>query len=218
MRAQIILLGLLLSLSVYAQFLEPKNFGFTYNYIRQGENATCGEWKDGDPIDINGQDYCSYFEWNSPDTSLTTSHLDGYRVYYYNLFDDSITVLKTLTDTSFYKLVGIVGEVWVTAIYSNPAGESSKSNIIINEDLPINLNKTELISEQSVLYDTNTQSITLKNADNTQFVSIIDANGKFIRTINYSKVIDVSDLNPGLYFVEFNDIELNISRFKFIKK
>jgi|GEM_PF-635604 len=218
MRTQIILLGLLLSLSVYAQFPEPKNFAFSYNYIMLGQTATCGESENGVPLEINGPTYCSYFEWDRPDTSLTTSHFDGYKVYYNGMYEDSITVISTLTDTSFHKLIGIIGEVWVTAIYSNPAGESSKSNIIINEDLPINLNKTELISEQSVFYDTNTQSITLKNVDNAQFVRIIDANGKFIRTINNSKVIDVSDLNPGLYFVEFNDIEFNISKFKFIKK
>lgn len=215
MKIQLLLLGLLLSLSVYAQFPEPKHFGFSFTYIMLGEQNTCGPKSSQE---IHGPAYCSYFEWDMPDTSKTTSHLEGYKVYYHSMQDDSIRVLSTLTDTCFYKLVGILGEVWVTAIYSNPVGESSKSNIIINADLPINLNKTELISEQSVFYNTITQSIMLKNVDNAQFVSIIDANGKLIRTINNSKIIDVSDLNPGLYFVEFNDPELNISKFKFIKK
>jgi len=218
MKTQSILLGLLLSLSVYAQFPEPKNFGFAYDYIMIGQISYCGDWKNGFPPEITGPAYCSYFEWSCPDTSTTTAHLEGYKVYYYDNHSDSITVLSTLTDTSFYKKVGIIGEVWVTAIYSNPAGESSKSNIIKNGNLPMSLNKIKLISDESVFYNKKTQTITLKNGYNSQLVGILDANGQILRTYSTSKVIDVSDLNSGLYFMEFTDIKLNVSRYKFIKK
>ncbi|MEA4841325.1 MAG: T9SS type A sorting domain-containing protein [Bacteroidales bacterium] len=216
MKSQSILLGLLLSLSVYAQFPEPKDFDFSCTYIMLGQQCTCGTLNGSQ--EIPGPTYCSYFEWNMPDTSTTTSHLDGYKVYYSKMHDSSIEVLSTLTDTSFYKLVGILGEVWVTAIYSNPAGESSKSNVIVNDNLPISLNEVEQTSSKDVIYDKYTQSITLRNIDNSQSVSIIDANGKFIRKIINCKVIDVSDLNPGLYFVVYSDIELKTSSDKFIKK
>jgi len=218
MKTQSLLLGLLLSLSVYAQFPEPKNFGFACSYITIDQIGTCGDWKNGFPPEITGPAYCSYFEWSSPDTSTTTAHLDGYKLYYQYKNDNSITVLSTLTDTSLYKPIGIIGDVWVTAIYSNPAGESSKSNIVANMELPISLDKTKLISDESVFYDKYTQTITLKNGEYSQLVSIIDANGKMLRTMKSSQVIDVSDLSPGLYFVEYSDIELNTSRYKFIKK
>lgn len=216
MKTQFILLGLILSLSVWAQFPEPKNFSLSTLYIELGKQCTCGTLYGSQ--EIPGPAYCSYFEWIKPDTSTTTSHLDGYKVYYRDMHDSSITVLSALTDTSFFKLVGILGEVWVTAIYSNPAGESSKSNVIVNDNLPISINKVEQISSKTVLYDKNTQSITLKDVDNSQIVSIIDANGKYIRKIINCKVIDVSDLNPGLYFVIYSDIELKISCDKFVKK
>lgn len=214
MKKQLILLGLLLSLSVYAQFPKPTNFGFSFIYMRMGQQTTCGTGSE----DIGSGSYCSYFEWNTPDTSATTSHLEGYKVYYRNKNDNSITVLSNLTDTSFHQRVGIMGKVWVTAIYSNPAGESSISNEIENLGLPINLNEVKQTSGKTVIYNTNTQSLTLKNVDNSQSVSIIDANGRLIRKIINRKVIDVSDLNPGLYFVVYSDLELKISKDKFIKQ
>jgi hypothetical protein len=214
MKKQLILLGLLLSLSVYAQFPKPTNFSFSFTYMRMGQQTTCGTGSE----DIGSGSYCSYFEWNTPDTSATTSHLESYKVYYRDKRDNSITVLSTLTDTSFHQRVGIMGKVWVTAIYSNPAGESSISNEIENLGLPINLNEVKQTSGKTVIYNTNTQSLTLKNVDNSQSVSIIDANGRLIRKIINRKVIDVSDLNPGLYFVVYSDLELKISKDKFIKQ
>ena len=215
MKSHFVLFGLILSLTISAQFPEPRNFAFAYSYIMIGQSEVCGPETNGPGDLIYGPAYCTHFEWNRPDTAPTSAHLESYKIYYQSL-QNKTTVLATTTDTSYYMAIGIMGKVWVTAVYSNPAGESLISNIQENGDLPIAIKELNL-SAEGITYDRENQTIILNNIDKPQVIKIIDATGKVIKKVNDSKLISVNNLIPGLYFIEYKDENSKVLRFKFIR-
>ena len=215
MKSHFVLLGLILSLTVSAQFPEPRNFAFAYSYLMIGQSDVCGPEINGPGNLIYGPAYCTHFEWNTPDTTSTSAHLESYKIYYQSRQNET-TILATTTDTSYYMSIGIMGTVWVTAVYSNPAGESLISNIQQNDDLPIAIKELNL-SADGITYDRGNQTIILNNIDKPQGIKIIDATGKVIEKMNDSKFVSVNTLIPGLYFVEYKDENSKVLRFKFIR-
>jgi len=209
------LIGILLvisSISAFGQFPEPTNFDFSYEYIMIDQGGYCaGQW-------VYGPTYCSHFTWITPDTSSTNSTLEYYNLYYYSYGTQDTTILTTTTDTYFDMEIGIMGEIWVTAMYSEPDGESEPSNIIINEDLPISIEENHLQNELNIIYDINNQNIIIVNGKNISKVKIFNGQGKLIESEKRIKHrINIDHLQKGLYIIEILLENQEVKRLKIIK-
>lgn len=207
-------LGILLSISsisCFGQFPEPTNFEFIYEYIMIDDAGYCaGQY-------VYGPTYCSHFTWNAPDTSSTNAELEYYNLYFYNYYSQDTTILATTTDLYLDMEIGIIGEVWVTAVYSNPDGESDSSNVIINESLPISV-QTQELKELNILYDSQSQQITILNANDISTINIYNSQGKLIKS---QKIVDerisISQFQKGLYIIELVQENQQVKRLKIIK-
>jgi hypothetical protein len=140
---------LLISLNAFAQFPVPTDFQFNYTYIMIEQSGFC----EGQVV--GGPTYCSTFSWNAPDTAGLTTQLEFYRIYYQMYFmQDSTPIIIAEVNETFHNMeIGILGKIWVTAVYSNPDGESEPSNIIINDDLPISIEEQNNTNQFQIIYD-----------------------------------------------------------------
>ncbi len=202
----------LYSLTSFGQFPEPTNFDFSYEYIMIDQSGYCaGQW-------VYGPTYCSHFTWTIPDTNSTNSSLDYYNLYYYSYGTQDTTILATTTDTYFEMQIGIIGEIWVTAMYSNPIGESEPSNIIINEDLPISVEEINLKNELNILYDIENQKIIIVNGKDISKINIFNSQGKLIKSEKgITERINIDHLQKGLYIIEVLSKNQEVEKLKIIK-
>ena len=210
------IIGILLvisSISTFAQFPEPSNFDFSYEYIMIDESGYCdGQW-------VSGPTYCSHFNWTTPDTSSTTSNLDYYNLYY-NAFlpDTTLYLYATLTDTFYNVEDGFIGEMWVTAVYSNPDGESLPSNIEFNPALPISVGENITSSEILIFFDKNRQEINIKNGADISIIKLYDNQGKLIKSQkSINDKMNIENLQTGLYIIEIFRDNQAVIRQKIIK-
>ncbi len=208
-------LGILLvmsSLTSLAQFPEPTDFEFSYEYITIDEAGYCaGEW-------VSGPTYCSHFTWTVPDTNSTNSTLDYFKLYFYSYLTEDTTILTTTTNTYFDMEIGIMGEIWVTAVYLNPEGESEPSNIVINNDLPISVEENPSQNGFDIIYDIKNQEIIIINGKDISGVSIFNSQGKLLKSKNTIRDrISINNLQKGLYIIEILSENQVVKRLKIIK-
>ncbi|MFH2143138.1 MAG: T9SS type A sorting domain-containing protein [Bacteroidota bacterium] len=190
-------------------FPQPTNFQFSYDYIMLGDWGICLG------TTVMGPAYCSHFSWNTPDTSLTTATFDHYVLYYYDYYLSDTLVVTTTTDTIFEIEQGFIGEMWVTAVYTGPNGESDSSNVIINPDLPISVIENENVSNIDVFYNQNSGQLCFENADKIQIYYIYDIRGNVIVSgKNTSSFIELRDCSKGVYTINI----LSDDGERFVKK
>ncbi len=195
-----ILFILLLSASLTAtgQFNPPINFSFTYDYIMLGHSGYCaGNW-------VYGPTYCSHFTWEPPDTTNPKNNTpESYNLYYLPLDETDTIILASVPDTNFDMEIGIIGDVWVTAVYTNPDGESEPSNIITNLDLPITVDEYQARDRINVFYDDQLQQIRITNKQEIAKIKVYNYQGKLILT-RQSPIDNIDMKLPGksLYIVE----------------
>ena len=201
---------LFMSLSIFAQFPAPTNFSLQGKYILLGECDDCLIMHL-----LCGPTYCTLFSWQPP-TETTTATFDHYNIY--GKYDNQIVFTATETTTSHWVQIPPQGDFWVTAVYTNPDGESLPSNISIgwgalptsnSQVLSKNENMTLSIREQTLMINTNKTIIK---------TNLIDSNGRIIKCIqNSSKSINISNLPKGFYIVEVYCENTDILRQKIIK-
>lgn len=175
-------------------FPAPTNLDATISYIMMDEWTVCnGEV-------INGPGYCTSMHWNTPDTSQSEAHLKEYNIYYLDMFEPTPNIFATTKDTVFTFSSGIMGQMWVTAVYENPTGESEPSNIYENNDLPINVLNTSEASDP-LKYNRKSQVISI---DREQIMKLFIYNsiGQVVMAVdNPDEFISTSHLQPDIYFV-----------------
>lgn len=187
---------------VAQNFPAPQNFQMSLNYIMLDDWGFCG----GESV--VGPYYCTDFQWNEPNLSETESQLVGYRIYnYYTMeelteipFSEGEIITQTAT-TDFTIGGGFVGYTWVTAVYSEPDGESEPSNVEINlEGLPLTISNNE-IKTHSIIYNSQSKTIAIKGLEDIASINVFGIDGKFIATSELSN-IDVKHLPDGVYIVK----------------
>lgn len=192
-------LFLLISLNAFAQFPEPTDFQFSFFYITCNETGFC----EGQVV--GGPTYCSTFSWNAPDTSGLASQLEFYRIYYqmYFMQDTTPIIIAEVNETFHEMQIGIMGEIWVTAVYSNPDGESEPSNTVINEDLPISLDEQNNVNQIQIIYERENHSLNFSSIESDIKIRIFDLNGRcIISTIYNGNSIQLESLKQGIYILE----------------
>jgi hypothetical protein len=202
----------MLSMTTMAQFPAPTSFEFSFVYFNSNQSGYC------DGQDIPGPAYCSHFQWVCPDTSGTDSQLDYYNIYYYDYFSGDTSIIASVEEVNIEMVIGIIGEVWVTAVYSNPDGESSPSNKIINEDLPISIDENAMNGEHVFYYDQINQTINFSDPSQIKEIKIIDIQGKTLKLLKYPEgKVSLNDLMTGCYFIEVKTKNSKSFREKIIK-
>jgi len=191
--------------NLYSQFPAPISFQFSYDYIMLDEWGFCaGE-------SINGPEYCSYFSWTPPDTSSTDATLNYYLIYHdYN-------PVVSVTDTFYTTTGGFIGELWVTAVYTNPDGESEFSNIVVNNNLPISIEEAELDEKPKIIYNKKNNQLLIDNINNIKLLRIYDIKGiEIYSKICISSTFNMVNLNNGLYIIEIVNNNNRVQRQKIL--
>jgi len=213
MKPYILFFLLFISVSVFGQFPEPTNFQFSYQYISIGNVVTCG----GETL--VGPGYCSYFSWEEPDLSLTNATLDHYVIYYVSDYDPTtFNIIATTTNTSYEMEIGIMGVVWVTAVYTEPDGESQASNTVENHDLPISIEQTMKSNKNFAYYDKNNELLRIQVPDKIFQIKIFTSSGALVQRLYNQKQINMSSYPTGLYIVEILLNNQEPMRYKIIKQ
>jgi len=192
----LIVICMIFTITMKGQFPAPINFQFNYTYYMMGDGGPCGD------TSLMGPAYCSYFSWNAPDTSLTTATLLYYKLHYKPVYAPD-TIVFTTTSTALTFELGVMGWVWVTAVYVNPDGESDSSNVVYNPSLPINVKEIEKNKFSLLNYDMSTKKLTIINPKEILHLKITDAMGNCMNkftNINSEYVLD--DIKTGLYIIE----------------
>ncbi len=212
MKKYFIILLMMLSVTTFAQFPAPTDFVYSYNYIRIDEGGYCeGHW-------VLGPTYCSYFTWNAPDTTTTDAILDHYNIYFYNYETLDTIIMASLPELYYEEEFGAIGVMWITAVYTNPGGESGPSNIAVNESLPISVSEYKLTTENAIQYDQTTQEITIINEEKIGKINLYDSQGKtMISTKSVTNKICIENLSLGLYIIELITKDSKVIRQKIIK-
>lgn len=194
------IIALLVSITAKAQFPAPTDFQFSYNYFMIGDGGYCNN------SFLLGPAYCSHFSWVTPDTSATNASLSYYKVHYTSDstigFSNFDTVFIT-TQNSLSVPIGIIGWVWVTAVYSNPDGESVSSNVEYNYTLPIGIPDKEIVNKSQIIFDHATYKLTVINSNTILRLRIVNSIG--ICSKEFNKVgadYLLNDLKKGMYIIE----------------
>jgi len=197
---------LLVNTLCQAQFPAPRSFTMRMEYILIGDLGHCCERT------VAGPTYCTTFMWEAPDLSETETQLMGYNIYqYYNPswiyydgmeipFSEGVIFAQT-TEPYLQMEIGSIGAMWVTAVYSNPEGESELSNIVVNDALPISVKE---IKAQNVFLTYNKQKggIEIECVENITSFSIFCLNGIKILLPEISDFIDTKNLEKGVYIIK----------------
>ena len=211
MKAFTLFFWLLFSVSVFGQFPEPTNFQFNYSYILLNSVGPCNGHT------IVGPAYCSDFWWEAPDTTSTSATLDHYVIYYHPNNDPQIYAIATTTDTSVEMEIGIIGQVWVTAVYNNPDGESAASNVVVNNDLPISVGQISEKDMTSAYYDKTNEILNIKISDKTFQIKLYNYLGELLQDVYNTKQLNMATYAKGLYIVEIILKNHRVVRYKIIK-
>lgn len=206
------ILFVILASNVFAQFPPPTNFQFSYEYITSNQSGECaGQW-------LYGPTYCSHWAWDAPDTNSTNATLENYKLYYFDFFSRDTIILATPVETFFDMEIGIIGEIWVTAVYANPYGESEPSEILVNYDLPISIDESPSVEKRVVYYDQNLQAVIIENADGVLEIYIYNVQGQLVQSQKSAgSSISVEHLPGGSYVVEITFDNQQVVRRKIIK-
>lgn len=197
MKKNVLLLLILLTnfLSLSAQFPAPQNLNLSIDYIE------IDQWGECNGQTVNGPAYCSHFSWNFPD-SVSDTLFDYFVIY--NFFHLETTKIATTKDTSYVTPNAYIGNLWVTAVYSEPDGESEPSNIVNINELPINIKKIYSDLQSLLHYEPTSKTLTVDFVKNIQFIKIYQLNGQCV--LNSTKSINnLGSFLPGIYFVVVTD-------------
>jgi hypothetical protein len=180
--------------------------------ISSNESGYCaGQW-------LYGPTYCSHWAWDAPSANSTNATLENYKLYYFDFFTRDTSVLATPVETYFDMEIGIIGEMWVTAVYSNPDGESEPSEILVNNDLPISIDENPEMEKIVVYYNKSLQEIRIENADAVSEIKMYDVKGQLVQSQQSVKSsISVEHLPRGLYVIEIFFGNQEVVRRKIVK-
>jgi len=211
MKTQFISILLLLSINVMAQFPAPVNFQFSYDYI------LINDWGNCNGKSVWGPTYCSYFEWEMPDITSTTSQLTKYKIYYKSTYDDHISIIDSTSNNSYTGEIGIMGSVWVTAVYTNPNGESLASNVIQNGSLPVKVEEVNDAKKINLQVDRQNKTLIIDTECLIRSIQVINSQGKQVLGYeNPARNISLKDITRGVYLLEIKDNEGKIYHDKII--
>jgi len=183
------------------QFPVPQNFQMSLHYIMLGDWGVC----EGEAV--VGPYFCTTFQWNEPDLSETESQLVGYNIYYYETmeelteipFSEGNIIVQTVS-TNLTVGNGFVGYTWVTAVYSEPDGESAPSNVAKNFDLPLGIKNNE-IKTHSIVYNSQMKTIEIIGVENIASINVFGIDGRLISASELNS-IDVKYLPNGVYIIK----------------
>ena len=194
MKKTILLLNFVIIFSfAYAQeFPSPQNFEIEVCY--NNPYGTCGfEYPEYSTIYT--------YRFNTPDTAGIEATLIEYNIYYNNL--SNTTLVYTISDTIFTDLALDIGELYVTAVYSEPEGESAPSNIVISEGNMLNIEKNDLQNE--ILIFPNplqlNQKLKIETTEQIEKITVLDITGKTIIKTTKTE-IDFYKQKTGVYFLK----------------
>ena len=204
---KLIAISMFLTQTANAQFPAPLHFNMGLSYILIGYYGFCNGHT------VFGPAYCTAFQWEAPYTSEMEATLIGYNIYYYETeyyyygmeipFEEGTLIARTTKDNTHIEMeIGIMGVAWVTAVYSDPEGESIPSNTQY-ENLPVAINKLET-QPISLTYDKQKDGIEISGIENIASVCIFCLDGTAIVSVSTPdyRFFDTKGIQKGIYIVK----------------
>ncbi|MCK9422696.1 MAG: T9SS type A sorting domain-containing protein [Bacteroidales bacterium] len=213
MKKVLIICAVMLSIATFAQFPAPSDLTYSYEYIMIGEDGYC------DGLPVQGPTYCFSFAWMAPDTTLTSAILDHYHLYFIGDPDHDTTLVDSSIQPYLQIHAGFIGQLFVTAVYTRPNGESGPSNMVTNDDLPIAVPDLKPKNHGNIHYDLLSGMIKLpSNGEVINQVVLFDNQGRKVRSVVHpQQTMNVQDLTAGLYLIELVFPDQEVIRTKIIK-
>lgn len=180
-------------------FPSPQNFNLAscYNNYPLG-GTSCGP---GFPPFAT----VNYYSFEAPDLSGTSATLQGY-----NLYVDG-TFLVNFTTTQYTGVCEQSGEYYVTAVYTNPSGESVASNKIFAGQL-LSQQQFEITSIAIYPNPVTKKILHISSPSAIHSVMVYNALGEAVAKTN-SADIDFQDFANGIYFVKIiNDTAVVVKK------
>ncbi|MCD4793337.1 MAG: T9SS type A sorting domain-containing protein [Bacteroidales bacterium] len=194
MKKIIILINLTMIFSlVYSQeFPSPENFEIEVCY--NNPYGTCG-------FEYPEYSYVYTYQFNTPDTAGIEADLIEYNIYFDNYSDTSL--IHTILDTIYTVSNFGIGQYYVTAVYSDPDGESSPSNIVelTDDDFPLFIENSDLQKEILIYPNPTNGKINILISEQIEKITICDISGKVILKTT-RKEINLSEQKTGTYFLK----------------
>lgn len=189
----------LLSINSFGQFPSPINFSVIVEYVEMDGMG----WTDCGGTVIYAPAYCTRMTWSSPDTNSTASSLMQYNVYQDN------NLLFSVDKNVYSKSIcgALTGSFYMTGSYTNPEGESDKSNLVfISDDLPVGIADAPIDREFIVLYNAVGQKVEILNCKfDIESIALYDLNGKLVVISKNMNQLMIPDLNSGIYILKITD-------------
>lgn len=197
---QIALFFLFFPALTFGQFPPPENLAVAFDYIYIGSTGFC----EGEPLE--GPAYCFYFSWDSPDTAGIGATLSHYQLYYLQNGATDTILVDTLQGNAYELTAIFLGQLWMTAVYSNPDGESLASNLVEIDDLPIGAVEDEAVKRISIVYERQTQNLRLENCQAGAQLQVFDLRGRqWLSKFVSGEAVSLSSLPSGIYIVQVID-------------
>jgi len=190
---------------LFAQLPAPTNLSVDVCYRDMGSGPTCGP-------DVPELGYLLTYTWDAPNTEGVTATLTGYNIYHEGNF------ITTVESSPFISTSAFDGSVYVTAVYSNPSGESGASNTF-TIDVPLS-NKEAESQSGFVLYPNPADKVvSLSNFSLLKSLTVVNMQGQvMMRLTSFDSTVDISRLPAGIYNVEMVDKTDRVYKSSFIKK
>jgi hypothetical protein len=95
-----------------------------------------------------------------------------------------------------------MGVVWVTAVYSDPEGESLPSNFAVNAGLPIGTKEVKR-PDLSVVYNKHKDLIEISGVEDIASVRIFRIDGTIIKSVASSDLhyVNTKGIEKGIYII-----------------
>lgn len=197
-----------LSMNLFGQFPSPKNFSVLVEYVEMDGMG----WTDcGDSV-LHAPAYCTRMSWSVPDTNTTESSLVRYNVYQ----DGHLRFSVDKNKYSENLCIALTGNMYITATYSNPEGESAHSNsVFISSELPIGLNEIAKEIQPTVLFNESTQRIEIRNYEvDIESIALYNLYGKLMVISKGENCLSTNALSGGIYIVEITNRQKRIQHIK----
>lgn len=206
MRRITLMLTILIPLTGLAQFWAPTGLEFYYYYFPIDDGGYCNGQV------ITGPAYCSYFNWNAPDTLPVKANLLNYKLYFQHLApnDSSVECFATVSDTFFIVPSGFIGKMWVTAVYDNPSGESDSSNIVINNSLPIGIAGPTAKEIPKIWYDYSGAQVKVEEGVSIREINLYNELGQLVKSASNTNLLSIKEMPSGVYIAEVKNKNPNL--------
>lgn len=174
--------------------LNPKLFGQNFPSPQNFQIEACYNSNNDCGIEYSEYDTINHYTFDVPNLENTDSELIGYNLYLNDV------VIEQLDTNDFTDLCPGMGSCYVTALYTNPDGESAPSNSCESTYL-LSIDDFDEPEIQIYPIPINNKNLQIVMPEKMISCQLFDASGKLILTTSHSN-INFQSIKKGIYHLK----------------